>query len=283
MKQVMAAFVAALAVAGANGVHAEEGLSADVNPSQPTPASLTKGKRALVWCTNSVGRISRGQMYGDQIATAVEKYFSQRDGLEKEIALMGFKPTSEKDMPPISAKEDKAAFANMTYQEIIRYCDGTMMQAYNDLKKRAKPTNLAERKIAEFGSLAKQDELMKEQSVGKKLGFEGITYGLVDSMEDLRRGRYTVADLQKFLIKPDMYDQHWEVIGSQGTRAAYGTWSGDRPLLFVVNKATGREYLSGNLLPMAYYKVEGVESFTVLYHSGKVREDLLVLKEVATP
>lgn len=282
MKNKLAFIVATIALSSVS-VAEEGGLNATVDPSQPSPAMLTKGKRALVWCTNSVGRISRGQMYSDQIATSVEKYFSQRDGLEKEVALMGYKPKSEKEMPPISAKEDKAIFADMTYQEMIRHCDATMMTAYNDLKKRTKPTNLAERKISEFGSIAKQDELLKEQSIGKKLGFEGITYGVVDSMEDLRRGRYTVKELQRFLIKPDMYDQHWEVIGSQASQAAYGTWSGDRPLLFVVNKSEGREYVSGNLLPMAYYKVEGIESFNVIYNNGKVREDLLVLKEVATP
>ena len=100
-------------------------LSANVDiktgkvPDRPTKQEISLINRTLVWCTNSIGRINRGQMDKRQIETAKEKYFSKRDSLDLKPHLMSYIPKGKKEMPAISLKQDQKMFEGKNYRGII--------------------------------------------------------------------------------------------------------------------------------------------------------------------
>lgn len=246
-------------------------------PREPSMESKEKARLALVWCTNNVGKIKRGNLYDNQIIGAKENYFNKRAGLEQEPFLLEYTPKAH-ERPAIDFEEDRPMFEGKSYLEMIRFCDEAMMEAFNKVSRRPTPSNLAEAKIASFSDGAEQEAALVEQAKGKHAGFEGVTYGIVDSLTDLAGGRLTLAELQRFLIKPWIYDHAWRLTNTLDTFVVYEMWSGNRPLLVVVMRRPDETHIHGGKLPAGYYKVVGTEQFLVSYQGSEGVEEFVVLE-----
>ncbi len=262
-----------------------EDLSIEVsdNVELPSQESIQKGKLALVWCTNSVGRISRGQMYDNQIISAKERYFSKREGLENEPHLMGYVP-KDGERPAISDPQDRPQFEGKTYREMIRYCDEVMMEAYNRVQNKPKPTNIAEVRIANTPNPALQKEMLAEQDIGKQKGFKGVAYGISELVMDLQSNKYSFEEVKPFLFKLGQYDHSWqltsEVETPYGPLAAYEMWAGSRPMVVLVFEKSGKSYSLGSNLYDGYYELLGIDVVMVQAGASVFHVQILVMEEV---
>jgi hypothetical protein len=250
-----------------------------VNPSQE---SIEKGKRALNWCTNNYYRISAHIISDSLIVSAADKYFEKREGIVNEPNLMEYVPQGE-EFPTIDGagrEEVLKIFEGMSFRQMTERCDSDMMAAVNKINNLTKPTNLAEEKIALIGYANIREAMTAEQEIGKKMGYQGIIYGIVDTLDDIESNKYTVDQFKPFLLKRSEYDSSWVLTNATGDIVAYEKWDGIKSRILVVVKTKGRTYVDGESLPDAYYMVHGSYPFEVSSQGSSGTTNLLVVEEV---
>lgn len=216
------------------------------------------------------------------ILSAAKKYFAKRKDIEKEPNLMEYAPQG-KDFPTIDGKgreEVLAIFKGMTFREMVERCDCDMMAAVNKEKKIKKPSNLAEEKIALIGYANVRKSMLDEQATGKKLGYQGIIYGVIDTIDDIEKNRHAVDEFKPFLLKPSKYDSGWVLTNALSDIVAYEKWDGVKSRILVVVKTQGTTYTDGSMLPEGYYKVHGSYPFKISSQGSTGTTNLLVIEEV---
>lgn len=277
MKKVV--LVGSLIVGLSSGLFAS-GFSSSIKSEKPSGSSITKAKRALVWCTNNLQKIQEGKIWPNQVEMAVDKYYSKRKGLENLPNLMNYVPDAKKrEVPSLPGTGYKNIFDGLTYGEIIRMCDAEMIGAKNKyFDKQFKPSNIAEHKIATYYEQEVREAMIKEQEVGKTKGYNGVFYGLIDSLTDMKNGKFTGKELSKFLIKPSKYDDYWRLTNIKDEYVAYEMFSGE-PLMIIVKRESNKEYVDMAKLHNVYYKLVGLIPSKVSYN-GNVIDTVLPALEI---
>jgi Tfp pilus assembly protein PilF len=263
-----------------SNIFAEE-INSKVEMVKPSSKDIRTTKRALIWCTNNLAKIINNNMYKNQVKSAKENYFSKREGLENLKGIFGYVPQERSEQLYVSGGEKyKNMFDNKSYGEIISTCDREMMAAYLNYFDNFKPTNLAEKKIATYPKKEDRENLLKEQSIGKQAGLDGVTYGLIDTMVSILNNEYTTDSVKGYLIKPSVNDQYWVLTNVKKEAVAYEMWYKSTPLMIIVMKNNKREYIDMGKLPKnTYYQMLGIQKALVSYQGTTRETSLFTFKE----
>ncbi|MCF6346424.1 MAG: hypothetical protein L3J00_08160 [Thiomicrorhabdus sp.] len=251
--------------------------NSSIQNEAPSSADITTAKRALVWCTNNLQKIQQKKMDKNQVITATDRYYSKRKDLEDLPNLMNHKP-NKKEMPSLPGSAYDDIYTGKTFGEIIRMCDAGMVTAKNKfMNEQFKPSNIAEEKIATYYEEEVRKAMMKEQQIGKDKGFEGIFYGVVDSLTDIQNGKFTGETLSKFLIKPSKYDDYWRLTNIKKDFVAYEMFAGES-IMIIVKRNPKEEYLDMAKLHDGYYQITEFVDVQIEYE-GTVRDTVLPVLE----
>lgn len=292
MKKLIIAFIIFAFVAFASTTPLASSFAADPavsnmeskapDPVKPSSRVIRKAKLALVWCTNNLTKLRNKQMHPSQVKGTVRNYYSKREELDNYPEVMQYVP-KDYEKPAMDSAADREMFDNKSFREIIEICDTELMTAHDEyFNSQFKPSNIAEKKIATFFSQEEREKRMAEQEEGKKRGFEGVTYGMIDTVADIRDGKYSIDEVKKFLIKPDRYDGKWVLTNILDEVVAYETWDGSTdtpPAIIIVIRNPERRYTDGDSLPVAYYQLHGETRVQVSYQGTDFWTNLLVLQE----
>ena len=258
-----------------------ENYSSSIKNEAPSEKDIKTAKNTLGWCTNNLQRIQQGKMHKNQVIAATDLYYSKRKGLEDLPNLMNHKPDASKnEMPSLPGSSYEDIYTGKTFGEIIRMCDAGMISAKNKfIDKQFKPSNIAEHKISTYFEQEVRNAMIKEQKVGKDKGFDGVSYGVVDSLSDVRNGKFTGKELGNFLITLSKYDDYWRLTNVKKDYVAYEMFSGE-PLMVIVKKDPQKEYIDMAKLHKGYYKVIEFSPAKVKYNGTVVDTVLPVLELV---
>lgn len=259
------------------GSTSAETLTSTAKVQKPTHKQAHAAIISLGWCTNNLIRHENGHMSDSNFITAKDNYFKNKAKVENDPVLQNYVPQIEREKP--SSMDKDARFKGLSYRQMFTLCDKAMMDVVNRIEKAPEPKNLAEAQIYREVNKADREAMFKEQLKGKKSGFEGVSFGIVDMLDELKNHTHTIEEFKKFLVKPHTYDHAWELTNNRDQFVTYEMWSGYNPLLIVVKKQENGSYIDGSKLPDAYYEVIGSDTFQVRYADGSLRDHEFVILE----